>query len=218
MIAVDAMGGDRAPETIVKGAVAAAQKGIPILLCGDKQLLEKILTKVSFGWEKLPIQIDHAPEAIQMDDDPTKSVRSKKKSSLVCAIKAATEQRAQAAVSAGNSGAVLVAAVLHSGRAFGVRRPAIGSFLPTKKGSVFCIDLGANVDCKADHLFQFGLMGHAFVSLFCGIEKPRIALLSNGHEPYKGNEQVKKAYDLFAYSHLNFVGNIESRELFDDKL
>lgn len=215
MIAVDAMGGDHAPDSIVKGAVIAAQKGIPVLLCGDQDSITEILDASFSLWRNLPISIEHAFQTIGMDEEPSWAVRTKKDSSLVVAVKAVAQGRAQACVSAGNSGATLVAGIFHSGRVPGVMRPAIGSFLPTKNGTVYCIDLGGNVDCKADYLYQFGVMGYAYVSLMKGIAKPRVALLSNGHEPYKGSAEVKKAYDLFKQSSLNFVGNIEARELFD---
>ena len=186
-------------------------------MCGDEPLIISILNEHASDWKSLPLQIQHAPEIITMDDDPSWSVKNKKNSSLVCTIKAVAQGRASAAISAGNSGAVLVAGIVHSGRVAEIHRPAIGSFIPTKTGTIFCMDLGANVDAKAEYLYQFGLMGAAYVSLVNAQENPRVALLSNGHEPYKGNAEVKKAYDLLSKSKLNFVGNVEARDLFEDR-
>ncbi len=218
MIAVDAMGGDRAPDSIVKGAVAAAQSGIPILLCGDEQILLPILDAQCPSWQSLPITVRHASQTISMEDEPSKAVKRKKDSSLVCAMKAVASGEAYALVSAGNSGAVLVASILHSGRLPGVLRPAVGSFIPTRSQSIFCLDLGVNADCKASYLYQFALMGHVYVRVVKKIKNPRIALLSNGHEPYKGSAEVKKAYSYLINAPIQFVGNIESREMFEDNV
>lgn len=216
MIAVDAMGGDRAPDAIVRGAVAAAKDGIPVLLCGNQDSILSILDAHYPEWQLLPVQIQHTSQEISMEDEPTKAVKKKPDSSLVGAIKAVQAGRAAAMVSAGNSGAVLVASVLYSGRVPGVQRPAVGSFIPTRTKSTFCLDLGANVDCRASYLYQFALMGHAYMRVVAGIEKPRVALLSNGHEPYKGSAEVKKAYDLLFSAPIEFVGNMEPREMFND--
>src|SRR5204863_3509812 len=125
--------------------------------------------------------------------------------------------RAQAFVSAGNSGAVLVASTLIVGRLPEVSRPAIGGFIPTRHGGVFCLDLGANIDCKPEHLVQFALMGHAYVSAVKNITAPRIALLSNGHEPYKGSELVRQVYEQLQGLDINFVGNLEACDIFDNR-
>lgn len=210
MIAVDAMGGDNAPGAVVQGAIAAARSGIPILLCGKKSAMEPYLPA---GWQDLPITLEDCPDQIDMAEDPGRAIRTKPKSSLVRALSAVAQGTATAFFSAGNSGAVLVGSVLIIGRVRGVHRPAVGAFLPAEKGSFFCLDVGGNVDCKAQYLYQFGLMGHAYLKVTRSLERPRIALLSNGHEPHKGPIEIKKAYDLFAVSPLNFVGNIESREL-----
>lgn len=216
MIAVDAMGGDFAPRAVVHGAYKAAQSGIPISLFGDAKQLESILFQLNPHWDSLPLSIVHCDEVIAMGDEPSRSVLSKKNSSLVRAVKAVAQGDAQAVVSAGNSGAALVAGTLILGRVEGVLRPAIGDFLPTKNGSVFCLDLGANVDCKPEYLAQFARMGSVYVQLFHNIKNPRVALLSNGQEPYKGCAVVKHAYAQLDQSSLNFVGNIEPRDMFDD--
>ena len=210
MIAVDAMGGDRAPHAIVKGAVAAAQKGVPILLCGKKEVLLSLLPA---NWKELSLSLEFCEQEIGMAEEPGKAVRSKPQSSLMKAMKAVTTGKASAFFSAGNSGAVLVASVILSGRVHGIYRPAVGAFLPAQQGSFFCIDVGGNVDCKAAYLYQFALMGHLYVSQTKQLHNPRIGLLSNGHEEYKGSREVKKVYELLIHSPLNFVGNIEARDM-----
>ena len=153
-----------------------------------------------------------------MGEDPTRGVLRKKDASLVRAIEAVAQGKASVAISAGNSGATLVAGTLILGRAEGIIRPALGDFLPDANGSsLFCMDLGANIDCRPEHLEQFAYMGHAYVKKVKGIEHPRIALLSNGAEPYKGPVLVKKAYDILSNSTLNFVGNLEARDVFDGR-
>lgn len=216
MIAVDIMGGDNAPRAVIDGAVNAARRDVPVLLCGP---YEVIITHLPLDWKDLPISLQFCRERIGMDEEPSKAVRNKKESSLVCAMKAVADGTAEAFFSAGNSGAVLVASVLFLGRVPGIHRPAVGVFLPTKSGSFFCLDVGGNVDCKPEHLYQFGLMGHSYVQLIKQIAVPRVALLSNGHEPSKGPELVKKAHQLLADSFLAFIGNIEARDLgHDDRL
>jgi glycerol-3-phosphate acyltransferase PlsX len=221
MIAVDAMGGDFAPRAIVQGAYQAAIKGIPILLCGDEDQIIAILNSISVDskeiWPSLPISIHHTTQIISMGAEPSKSVLQENDSSLVQAVRSVAQGKAQAVVSAGNSGAALVAGTLILQRVDGILRPAIGSFLPTKSSSIFCIDIGANTDCKPEYLEQFALMGHIYVSMIKNKARPRIALLSNGAEPYKGSQSVKQAYDLLIKSKLNFVGNLEPREIFDDQ-
>lgn len=214
MIAVDAMGGDYAPHAIVAGSIKASQTGIPVQLFGDEHKIVPLLYHLDKKWEQLPLSFIHCSECIEMEDMPTKSLSKKKDASLVRAMEALSLNKVEAVLSAGNTGAVLVAATLIVGRIPGISRPAIGEFLPTKEGSVFFMDLGANVDCRPDHLVQFAFMANAYVSLMSQKFSPRIALLSNGHEPYKGNAVSKKAYDLLLQSGLNFIGNRESRDIF----
>lgn len=220
MIAIDAMGGDFAPQAIVQGAFNAAQRGIPIHLFGDSTDIKSILidcaTKASLSsWHILPITITHTTQIVSMGQEPTRTVIAKKDSSLVRAVQAVADGTCSAIITAGNSGAAMVAGTFILGRVEGVLRPAIGEFIPTKNGSIFCMDLGANTDCKPEFLEQFAYMGHAYVSIFKDIALPRIALLSNGHEPYKGSIAVKQAFDKLQESALNFVGNLESRDMFD---
>jgi len=216
MIAVDAMGGDYAPKVVLAGALKAAQSGIPLLLCGDIDQMEPILTSLCPAWRNLPISCEPCTQTIEMAEEPSRAVLRKKDASLVRAAQAVKEGRASALVSAGNSGAVLVASTLQIGRVPGVLRPALGNMIPTPHGGIFCLDLGANTDCKASYLAQFAIFGSVYVQEAYAKVNPRVALLSNGHEPYKGSELVKEAYALLeAQTALNFVGNLEARDIFD---
>lgn len=216
MIAVDAMGGDYAPLIAVKGAYNAAKKGIAVKLFGQQLIITELLDQFDRNWSALPISIVHCNEIIEMAEEPSRAVFKKKNSSLHRAILSVSAQECSAFVSAGHSGAVLVSSVLSFGKIHGISRPALGTYLPTKKGWVFCIDLGANTDCKPDYLRQFAYMGSTYVRLTKDIEKPRVGLLSNGSERYKGSLLVKEAYDLLEKSSLNFIGNIEAKEIFND--
>jgi Fatty acid/phospholipid biosynthesis enzyme len=192
MIAVDAMGGDHAPHAIIQGSILAAQHGIPILLCGDEIIITNHLNVMYHAWQSLPITIQACSQIISMEDEPAIAVKTKQDSSLVVAMRSVVQGKSHACVSAGNSGAVLVASILYSGRLEGVSRPAVAGFLPTKKNPVLCLDLGANVDCKNEYLYQFARMGSAYMMSIGKSAYPRVALLSNGHEPYKGSLEVKK--------------------------
>lgn len=216
MIALDAMGGDYAPQVAVEGAISAAKKGIQIALFGDQEHLEKLLDFGDRHWRNLPISIVHCSQAVGMAEEPTKAVR-KADASMVKAIQAVAAGECSAVVTAGNSGAALVAGTLFVDRIPGILRPALGNFVPTiNSGSIFCIDLGATTECKPEYFEQFGVMGHVYVRQMRGIECPRIGLLSNGHEAYKGSLLVKQAYALLQENHaINFVGNIEARDLLD---
>lgn len=216
VIAVDAMGGDQAPYVVIAGAVKAAQAGISIRLFGlKKQIIDQLRSQCA-AWNTLPIEVIDCTDIISMGEEPVRAVTEKKDSSLVQAIKSVANGSSTAVVSAGNSGAALVSATVVIGRVPGIIRPAIGGFLPTKKDPVFCVDLGANADCKPEYLEQFAHMGHVYVQLQRGVLSPTIALLSNGHEPYKGSTLIKDVYRrLLKNTKLNFVGNKESRDLFD---
>ena len=217
MIAVDVMGGDYAPQEAVQGALAAAQKGVPLILFGNQDKVMPLLAHYYPRWRSLPIELVHCSDVIDMDEDPLRGVLRKKDSSIFRALQAVHSGKAHAFVSAGNSGAVMAAATIVVGRVPGVMRPAIGTFLPTTHGSLFCLDLGANPDCKAEYLVQFAYMGYAYVRLIKHIAQPRIALLSNGHESYKGSALVRKAFDLLSQTDLEFIGNIESRDIFSGR-
>lgn len=211
-VALDAMGGDHGPSVLVEGAVAAARDfGTPIVLVGDQERLQQELTRC--GGQGLPIEIQHASQVVGMDESPAESLRRKKDSTIKVAFDLVRSGRAEAVVSAGNSGATLATALVTLGRFAGVR-PAIATIIPTLKAPGVMIDVGANVDCKPHHLFQFGVMGAVFSQRFLGIENPTVGILSIGEEDSKGNQQVKRAHDLFHGSDLNFVGNVEGRDVF----
>ena len=212
-IAVDAMGGDDAPEVVVQGALEAASKfGIHVILVGHETVLTGLLDAHAANGH---VSIHHCEDVVGMGESPLKALRKKKDSSIRVAFGLAKEGRADAVISAGNSGATLAAGVLALGRIRGVERPAIASIFPTEKGPVILIDAGANVDCRPAQLFQFGVMAHAFGCSCLEMTNPEIALLNIGEEGGKGNELVRCTYDLFknASSSLNFVGNIEGRDL-----
>lgn len=217
MIAVDVMGGDYAPQEAVQGALAAAKMGIPLILFGNQDKVMLLLAHYYPRWRSLPIELVHCADVIDMDEDPLRSILRKKDASIVRALQAVHSGKADAFVSAGNSGAVMAAATIIIGRVPGVMRPAIGSFLPTTSGSLFCLDLGANPDCKPEYLVQFAYMGYAYVRIVKHIAQPRIGLLSNGHEPYKGSLLVKNAFDLISQTDLEFIGNIEARDIFSGR-
>lgn len=211
-IAVDAMGGDFGPAVIVEGAVAASrEKGLEIILVGHEEILQKELEKLHA--KDLPISIKKATQVIEMDESPADAIRKKKDSTIKVALELVKSGAASAIVSAGNSGATLAASTITLGRMHSVR-PAIATVMPTLKDPVVLIDVGANVDCKPHHLCQFGIMGSVFSQSVLSMENPSVGLLSIGEEDYKGNIQVKKAYELLEKSGLNFIGNVEGRDVF----
>lgn len=212
-IAVDAMGGDYAPDEIVKGAVAAAKDlNICILLIGDQLLLAAELTKFP---NTDRVTIIHASQSIAMDESPAIAVKSKKDSSINVGLKAVRDSLADGFVSAGNTGAVMASAIFTLGRIKGIERPAIAMVWPTKKGKSVLLDFGANADCKPIHLLQFAQLGSVFAEKVLNISNPKVGLLSIGEEDSKGNELVSDTLPLLRKSKLNFVGNVESKEIFN---
>lgn len=214
-IVLDAFGGDHAPEEIVKGGLLALQEAadFSLVLVGDEQKINAILAEESY--DKARVEVVHAPEVITNDDVPTVAIKQKKESSLVVAFRYLKENEdAVGMVSAGSTGAVLTGGLFLLGRIRGIDRPALCPLLPTLKGGqVALIDCGANVDCKPINLVQFGMMGSVYARVRCGVEKPRVALLSNGTEDKKGNALNKEAFPLLkACKSINFVGNMEARE------
>ena len=209
-IAVDAMGGDRAPAEVVAGAVLAASEGVRVLLVGDPDAIAAHLNE--HDGDRAAIEIVPAAQVIESGEEPVAAVRSKPGSSLVTACSLVREGRAQGAVSAGSTGAMLAASLLQMGRIRGVLRPGIGVFLPTAGQPCLLIDAGANVDCRPEHLQQFAIMGSLFVSDVLGIEKPRVALLSIGEEPTKGDQRTLEAHALLRATALEFAGNCEGRD------
>lgn len=213
-IAVDAMGGDHAPESIVEGAVLAAREyGTEIILTGLSDRINAELDKFEDGRD-LRIEIKHAEDVVEMHDIPGKVLRSKRKSSMKIGVDLVKHGEAAAFVSAGNTGAVLAYSTVILRPLKGVDRPAIAIQLPTLKGASILLDAGANVDCKPSQLFQFGIMGHVFAKYILGMEKPAVGLLSIGEEDGKGNEITKEVFQMLKSSHINFIGNIEGNEVY----
>jgi phosphate acyltransferase len=200
-VAVDAMGGDRGPDEVVAGALAAADDGIVPIVYGPSSLAAR-------GLEHVPTE-----QVIAMDEKPADAVRAKPDSSLVASCRAVGEGKADAVVSAGNTGAMLAAGLLEIKRLPGVMRPAIAVPLPARDGPSVLLDCGANADARAEHLLQFAYMGAVFAEEILGVSNPEVRLLSIGEEAEKGNQLALEAHDLLAASSLNFAGNAESRDL-----
>jgi glycerol-3-phosphate acyltransferase PlsX len=212
-IALDVMGGDHGPVELVSGAMQAVDTlGVEVTLLGDQGLIEEQL-QVG-GVRKSGIHIVHTTQVVSMHETPFDAVRKKKDSSIVVAFELLKNKKVDAVVSAGNSGATMASAIKTLGRLKMVSRPGIASVFPTLKKPLVMMDVGANVDCRPQHLFEFGVMASAFSKVLCGTEKPRIGLLSIGEEGGKGNVLVKSAHELFQKSTLNFVGNVEGRDIF----
>lgn len=211
-VAVDAMGGDFAPQAVVQG-VLRALKDLPdlvVYLVGQTERIRPFLPR------KVPKRLEIVPasQVVAMDESPIEALRNKTDSSIRRAFELARSQEAQAVVSAGNSGAVLAHALFLLGRLSGVSRPAIATVLPTIKKNAVLIDSGANVDCKPQHLVQFATMGAVFCEQILGFERPRVGLLSIGEEGGKGNTLVKRTHKLLSEGPLNYVGNIEGRDIY----
>ena len=214
-IAVDAMGGDNAPREIVAGAILAAKEyNIDILLVGDEELINQELKKKSS--ETLSnVFVCNAEESILMDESPSQAVRRKRKSSIHVGLKLVKKGEASAFFSAGNTGAVMAASKLILRTLDGVDRPAIATVFPNEKGNTVMLDVGANVDCKANHFLQFAIMGSAYAKFILNKENPRVSLLSIGEEDVKGNEITKNVFTLLKqFNGINFIGNIEGKEIF----
>jgi glycerol-3-phosphate acyltransferase PlsX len=211
-VALDAMGGDHAPQATVAGAVLAARElGIPVCLVGHGDVIRAELAKHQA--RELPLTIHHAPDVVRMDESPLAALRRKPGCSIRAAFELVRDGRAVAVVGAGNSGALMAAGLFVMGRLPGVERPAIAVPVPTLRGQVILIDAGANVDSQPSHLVQFALMGEIYARLLCGRPAPRVALLSNGEEPSKGTDATRAASDALQRLPLNFVGYVEGRDL-----
>lgn len=210
MVAIDVMGGDNAPFVVLQGAVAAARRGIPVQLYGPEELIITWLVANAATWQDLPISVVGSQEVIGMDEEPVFAVRRKPGASLVKAVESVARGMCSATLSAGNSGAMMAASALILGRHAGIERPAIAGYLPSKKGIVLALDLGANTECRPYHLVQFAHLGSTHVREAQGIESPRVGLLSNGHEDAKGSALGKEAFLLLKQDDgINFVGNVE---------
>lgn len=214
-IALDAMGGDRAPVGIVDGAVEAVRdtKGrVEVALVGRRETIEKHLSEFNLTADSLDI-VD-ASQVIGMSESPATAIRRKRDSSIAVAMKLQREGAVKAVVSAGNTGAVVASSLLSLGRLPGIDRPAIAIFVPTRNGGTVLLDGGANADCNPHNLLQFAFMGSVYAETILGRQAPRIGLLSIGEESTKGNELTRGAHELLARSDLNFVGNVEGRDIF----
>ena len=215
VIALDAMGGDNAPDAIVEGAVRALRKfkDIKIILVGPQEKIASLLGGADDVKDR--IEIENATQVIGMDESPMMAVRTKKDSSLVVAMNLVREGRAGAVVSAGSTGALLAGGMFKIGRIAGIERPALAPVLPGLKGNFMLIDSGANVDCQAKYLLQFGLMGSVYMKSVMDIASPRVGLVNIGAEAEKGNKLTKEAYELMQQQGgYNFVGNCEARDIF----
>lgn len=214
IIALDAMGGDYAPVETVHGAVDAVAEHpeIKVLLVGKQDEIEKELQKYSYNKEN--IEVVNATEIIEMGEVPTKAIREKKDSSLVVAMKLVHDGQADAVVSAGSTGAILVGGQLVVGRIKGIKRPALAPFLPSKKGFSLLIDCGANVDARPEHLVQFAQMGTVYFENVMGKKNPTVGIVNIGTEEEKGNQLVKETYPMLKECEgINFIGSVEAREI-----
>ena len=235
-IAIDAMGGDHAPHEIVAGAVWGAQEyGVALELVGKQDRIEQELDKIALqgcvysdcgtggkprrikiDLKKLDIKITHASEVIEMGEAPGQAIRKKKKSSIVLAVDAVANGESDAVVAAGSTGAAMASSLFGLGRLPGIDRPAIAVTLPTMKRPIVLIDGGANSNCSPEMLYQFAIMGMTFSKNVLGIENPRVGVLNIGEEAGKGNELAQATYKLLEENNdkINFVGNIEGKEIF----
>jgi glycerol-3-phosphate acyltransferase PlsX len=214
-IAVDAMGGDRAPQVVVEGAILAARElGVEVSLVGQKEVVGRELTRQD---PAAKVAIVSASEAIAMHESPSSALR-KKDSSMKVAFEMMKRGEVDAVVSAGNSGAMMATGMFVMGTLAQVARPAILIVVPSLKGGTVIIDAGANVDCKPRHLVQFGLMGSIYAERILSIRAPRVGVLSNGEEESKGNELTRAASELLAAAPLNYIGYVEGRDIFNGKV
>lgn len=214
VIALDAMGGDYAPTETVKGAVEAVKEHpeIKVILVGKEKEVKDELSQYTFNEEN--IEVVNATEIIDMGEVPTKAIREKKDSSLVVAMKLVRDEKADAVVSAGSTGAILVGGQLVVGRIKGIKRPALAPFVPSKKGFSLLIDCGANVDARPEHLLQFAQMGSVYFENVMGKKNPTVGIVNIGTEEEKGNQLVKETYPLLQECKgINFVGSVEAREI-----
>jgi phosphate acyltransferase len=215
-IAVDSMGSDNSPFSEIEGTVQAAKAyGVDVLLVGKESLLAPLLKEA--GGDSLPIEICNATQVIAMDEAPTAALRKKRDSSIRVAADLVREKVASGLVSAGNTGAVMAISKMVFGAVPGVDRPALAAILPTLTGHAVLLDVGANVACKPHHLVQFAVMGHLFSKKIVGVPSPRVGLMSVGEEESKGNELTKEVHKTLKELHLNFIGNVEGRDIYNGR-
>jgi phosphate acyltransferase len=208
-LTLDAEGGDNAPEEIVAGALLAASRDLRVLLVGRPEVIEQLLDSSDHPY----IEVVPSSSVITFHDEPAGAVKSLPDSSIVVGARTVAEGRSQGFISAGNTGAMLAAALLVVKRLTGIRRPAIVTTLPGLEGPVLLLDSGANADCRPEHLLEFGVLGSAYARTVLGLQSPRVGLLNIGEEESKGSELARAAHELLAGSGLNFVGNVEGRDL-----
>ncbi len=213
-IAVDAMGGDHAPGVVIDGAILAAKEhGVEIVLVGDQAVISTELEKKNVN--NLTISIKHAPQIVSMSDTPSIVLRKKKDSSVRVAFDMVKNNEADGVISAGNSGATMVAGISVFKRLDGVERPAIAALLPNVNGYCLLLDAGANVDCRVRALAQFGFMGYAYSKYALGVKSPRVALLSNGSEESKGTDLTRGTNEILKKSNINYIGYAEGRDVYN---
>lgn len=213
-IIVDAMGGDHAPQAPVAAAVkAVSEMGVQIILVGKRDVLENELKKNNYSGQD--ITIEDADDVVSNHEEPVKAVRTKKNASVVVAANMLKDGKGDAMLSMGNTGALLAAGLLIVGRIKGILRPALAALLPSAKGPKMLIDAGANTNCKAENLVQFGIMGSIYMKNVLEIENPTVGLMSNGEEEGKGDELTKETFPLLKNAPVNFIGNIEGRDVME---
>jgi glycerol-3-phosphate acyltransferase PlsX len=217
-ILIDAMGGDNAPNAVVNGCIDAIKykNGFDIVLIGDSEQINRILKKRKFSSPRLIVH--HTDEVITNEDIPTKAIKQKQNSSMVVGFRLLKKGEGDVLLSAGNTGALLTGALLILGRIKGVDRPALGAVIPAKNGNALIIDAGLNSTCKPINYLQFGLFGSLFMKKLYDINNPTVGLLNVGAESGKGNELIKQAYALLSKSKLNFIGNIEGKDIPEGKV
>jgi glycerol-3-phosphate acyltransferase PlsX len=210
------MGGDHGPTVVVEGAAAAVREfGASVILVGDRDAIEREVARLQMGG--LGLEIRHASQVVEMAESPSQALRRKRDSSLRVAAELVRDGHASAFISAGNTGAAMAIAMFVIGVLPGVDRPAIAAVLPNLRKFTILLDAGANVDPKAEHLLQFAVMGHVYARDILGLDSPRVGLLSVGEEEGKGNELTKETYEQLRESSLNFVGNVEGRDIYNGR-
>jgi glycerol-3-phosphate acyltransferase PlsX len=215
-ITVDGMGSDLSPASEIEGVIAAVKAwNVRVLLTGKESVLRPLLKDA--GGSSLPIEIRNADEVVTMDDSPADAFRKKKNSSIRVAADLVRNGEAAGLVSAGNTGAVMTISKMVFGMVPGVDRPALATVLPTLTGYSVMLDVGANVACKPDHLVQFAVMGHLFSKKIVGVAEPRVGLMSVGEEESKGNDLVREVHQTLKHVNLNFIGNVEGRDIYNGR-
>ena len=219
LIALDAMGGDYAPTETVKGALLAVREtDVEVALVGLPDVLETELARQGHSGSPTSVRVVPASEVVGMHEPAAQAVRQKRHSSINEALRLVKEGEASAVVSAGNTGAVVASALLVLGRLGGIKRPALGAYFPTGRYGVLALDVGANADCKPSYLVQFAYMGSTYMECVYGVKRPRVGLLSIGEEEGKGNALTREVYDRLQHSPLNFVGNVEGKDIMNGEV